>query len=128
MPTNIVDDFRSDILVRGPCAIVAYARRRNGKRPAKEYIENLEAPGQAKLTKSFRQMAEVGKIYNTERFRKLQDKIYEFKVLPKVRVLCFLWGQTWFLTHGYNKQTGKTPARQIERAKDIMKEHISLLS
>ncbi len=92
-----------------------------------DYIERLERQDQAKLAKSFTKMAHVGNINIKERFRKLRGKIYEFKVHPKVRVLCFQLSKVWLLTHGFNKETGTTPARQIKRAEEIMKEHISLL-
>jgi len=131
MTNESVINFRDDPLVKGPCAIVAYARRLNGKRPALEYIEDLNRSDWAKLAKSFVKMAQVGRIHNKERFRKLggkSGKIYEFKIHPKVRVLCFQLGKTWLLTHGFNKETGDTPSRQIERAEVIMDEHISLLS
>ncbi len=127
MTNKVVIDFRDDPLVKGPCAIVAYARRKNGNRPAMDYIENLERSDQATLTRSFIQMANVGKIYNIEKFRKLRGRIFEFKSFPRARVLCFQLGKVWLLTHGYNKETGDTPPRQIKRAEDIMKEHISLL-
>jgi len=128
MTNKAIIDFREDVLKRGPCAIVAYARRLNGNRPAKDYIENLEQPDQAKLARSFKQLTDTGIISNKERFRKLRGKIWEFKTHPKVRVLCFQSGKTWLLTHGFNKETGDTPSRQIERAEVIMDEHISLLS
>jgi len=127
MPNEAVIDFRDDQLVKGPCAIVAYARRENGNRPAKDFIESLERPDHAKLMKSFRHMVCVGRIHNTERFRKLRGKICEFKVYPKVRILCFQAGKAWLLTHGFRKERGDTPSRQIERAEDIMNEHNSLL-
>lgn len=130
MTNETVIDFRDDPLSRGPCAIVAYARCFSGKRPALEYIENLKRSDRAKLAKSFVKMAQVGRIHNKERFRKLggkSGKIYEFKIHPKVRVLCFRLGRTWFLTHGFDKETGDTPPGQIERSERIMNEHISLL-
>ncbi|MBW8041461.1 MAG: hypothetical protein FVQ85_15890 [Planctomycetes bacterium] len=122
MTNKTVIDFRNDPLVTGSCAIVAYARRKSGNRPAKDYIENLGKLDWAKLSKSFMKIASVGRIHNIERFRKLRGKIY-----PKVRVLCFQLEKTWLLTHGFDKETGDTPPRQIKRAEDIMKEHISLL-
>ena len=130
MTNKDVIDFCNDPLVKGPCAIVSYARRSNGVRPAKDFIEDLEMLDQAKLAKSFHKMANVGRINNKERFRKLggrSGKIYEFKIHPKVRILCFQLGKTWLLTHGFEKETGNTPPRQIKRAEGIMKEHISLL-
>ena len=127
MTNKAVIDFRHDLLVKGPCAIVAYARRENGSKPAESYIESLEQSDQAKLARSFKQIADTGNIWNTERFRKLRGKIWEFKIHPKVRVLCFQLGKTWLLTHGFDKETGDTPPRQIRRAGEIMEEHISLL-
>jgi len=130
MTNEHVIDYRNDPLVRGPCGIVAYARRLSDKRPALEYIENLNRSDWAKLAKSFVKIAQVGKIHNTERFRKLggkSGKIYEFKIHPKVRVLCFQLGKTWLLTHGFDKETGNTPPGQITRAEQIMSEHIALL-
>jgi phage-related protein len=120
-----VIDHRDDPLVKGPCAAIAYARQTNGKRPAFDYIETLEKEDWAKLAKSFTKMAQVGKIWDTERFRKLCGKIWEFKIHPKVRVLCFQSGKTWFLTHGFDKETGNTPRKEIERAEWIMREHIA---
>lgn len=128
MTNKAVIDFKDDPLVKGPCAIVAYACRVNDGRPAKDFIEKLEQSDQAKLAKSFHRIAHVGRINNIERFRKLRGKIYEFKIHPKVRILCFQLRNTWFLTHGFNKETGNTPPRQIDRADNIMNEHISLLS
>lgn len=127
MSNKVVIDFRDDPLVRRPCAIVAYARRLNGNRPAMDYIENLQQADWVKLAKSFIKIASVGRIGNLERFRKLRGKIWEFKIYPKGRVLCFQYGKTWLLTHGFDKETGDTPPRQIRRAEEIMKEHISLL-
>lgn len=127
MTMKPVIDPIDDYLVKGPCAAVAYARQLNGKRPALDYIENLQRADWAKLFKSFHYIAHVGSITNKERFRKLRGKIFEIKIHPKVRVLCFQLGKTWFLTHGFDKETGKTLPRQIERAEQIMKEHISLL-
>jgi len=128
MTNQSVIDFQYNPIIKGPCAIVAYARRANGNRPAKNYIENLPRPDQAKLAKSFTKIAAIGRIWGTERFRKLggtSGKIYEFKVHPGIRVLCFQQGKTWYLTHGFKKQTSKTPSKEIERAEAIMGEHLS---
>ena len=130
MTIKQVINFRDDPLVKGPCAIVAYARQLNEKRPALDYIEKLQKTDWAKLATSFRKITQVGRIQNPERFRKLggkSGKIYEFKIHPKVRVLCFQFGKTWFLTHGYDKETGDTPPRQIKRAEQIMNEHMDLI-
>ena len=128
MTNKATVEFEDDPIVKGPCAIVAYAHRLAGTKPAQEYIQNLDRLDQAKLAKSFTVMAQTGRIFNQERFRKLggrTGRIFEFKVHPKVRVLCFQQGKTWFLTHGYDKETGNTPPKEIDRAEDIMQEHLS---
>jgi phage-related protein len=128
MTNEPVIDPREDVLKRGPCAVVAYACRLNWNRPAKDYIENLQQQDQATLARYFKQIADTGRIINKERFRKLRGKIWEFKVHPGIRVLCFQQGKFWLLTHGFKKQSGKTPPKEIERAEDIRNEHMSLLS
>jgi len=115
MTNEAVIDFRDDPLVKGPCAVVAYARRANGKRPAKDFIEALEQSDQAKLAKRFVYLAQIGQIYTKEQFRKLggkSGKVFEFKVHPGIRVLCFQQGKIWFLTHGFKKQIGKDSAQR----------------
>ena len=95
-----------------------------------DYIDNLGPEDQAKLAKSFIKITRVMRISNPEKFRKLggaSGKIYEFKVHPRVRVLCFQQGKTWYLTHGFDKQTGKTPPKEIQRAEAIMGEHLLLM-
>ena len=94
-------------------------------------MENLGPEDQAKLAKSLIKITRVMRISNPERFRKLggaSSRIYEFKVHPGVRVLCFQQGKTWYLTHGFSKQTDKTPSREIQRAETIMREHLSLMN
>lgn len=115
MPNQPAIDFGCDPLLKGSCAAVAYARRTNGKRPAKEYIEDLGREDQAKLAKRFIKIAATGKIWNEEQFRKLGGKsgrIYEFKVYPGIRLLGFQQDKTWYLTHGFNKQKVKAPPQR----------------
>ena len=128
MTSRSVVDLREDVVKRGPCAIVAYARRLHGDRPAKDYIENLQRQDQATLARSFKQLVDTGKIINEQKFKKLREKIWEFKTYSGIRVLCFQQGKSWLLTHGFKKQSGKAPPRQIERAEVIRNEHLSLLS
>ena len=128
MTNRTVIDIENDRLTKGPCSIVAYAHRKNGAKEAQEYIENLELANQAKLARRFREIADTGWIHNEHNWEKLDGPIHEFKCKPTVRVLCFKWNKCWMLTHGFDKKKGgRTPKRQIERAKQIMEEHLSLL-
>ena len=102
---------------------IRYAVRRNGKMPAKEFIESLDSQARIKLEVLFERMAEYGQIRSKQKFRHLDGKIWEFKS-DQNRVLCFRHGNSWILTHGFTKKQDKTPRKEIDRANDIMDEHL----
>jgi phage-related protein len=102
---------------------IRYAVRRNGNVPAKEFIESLDVKPRIKLETLLRRMAEHGQVKNEQKFRHLVGKIWEFKS-DQNRVLCFLHGKSWILTHGFIKKQDKTPPKEIARAEDIMGEHL----
>lgn len=72
-------------------------------------------------------MAETGKIFNTEQFRRLNDDIYEFKKKSN-RILCFRVVNVWYLTHHYPKASQACPPGQIERAEEIRQEFLNILA
>jgi len=118
--TGIVED---NILLKREWGTIKYAVRRSGRMPARKFVESLDVRARIKLEALLERMAEYGEIRNVEKFKHLQDKIYEFKS-GKNRVLCFQGGRSWILTNGFKKQKGKTPRGEIMRAQDIMKEHL----
>ena len=103
---------------------VLYAVRSNGTMPAKDFIDGLGVADARKLSVLFRRMAEFGLIHNTQQFKMIEGKIWEFK-RGQIRIGCFRVGNTWFLTHGFIKKRDKWPAREKERAKTIRKEHLA---
>jgi hypothetical protein len=117
-----------DLVKSGDWGQVRYARRRNGAREAKEWLENAETAVQAKFDHLFRVMAAKGKIFNKEHFRLLEDGIWEFK-RDGDRILCFQSGRSWFLTHHYSKGgRAKCPPGEIKRAIEIRAEHLESTS
>jgi phage-related protein len=103
---------------------IEYAVCTSVKMPAKEFVEGLKIDEQIRLNALFEKMAAVGKIWNKQKFRHLEDAIYEFKS-RQIRMACFQDGRAWILTHGFIKKGAKTPRKEIARAKSIRKEHLS---
>jgi phage-related protein len=89
-----------------------------------EFIEQLELDEQAKLLSLLERTADYGPPRNTEKFKKLEGDIWEFKSY-QVRILCFFdRGQIIIATHGFKKKRDKTPKREIERAERMREEYL----
>ena len=116
-------DTDSSIVVRGNQRTIEYAICANGSMPAKEFIEGLSEPDQAKILVLFRRMAEKGNVPNREQFKLVEGKIFEFKK-QQIRVFCFRKGDRWLLTNGYKKKRDKLDRSEIDRAQRIMQEHL----
>jgi hypothetical protein len=116
-------DADSTIVVRGNLRTIEYAIRANGSMPAKEFIEGLSVPDQAKILVLFRRMAEKGDVPNREQFKLVEGKIFEFKK-QQIRVFCFRKENRWQLTNGYKKKRDKLDRSEIDRAQRIMQEHL----
>ena len=117
-PDNIVEYGRSQF-----CRI-AYAQKRNGSMPAKEFLESLDKRERIKIARLFDWMLQSGKITNRQKFKKLQgdSNLWEFISIP-YRVFAYQDGNTWFLTNGFEKRTDATPPQEIKGGVEIMREH-----
>ena len=89
-----------------------------------EFIDQLERGEQAKLLSLLEYTGDYGPPRNTEKFKKLEGEIWEFKS-HQVRVLCFFdKGRIIITTHGFKKKRDKTPKREIERAERMREEYL----
>lgn len=121
-----LDDY---IFEEGRTTFIGYAVRENGKKEAEKYIDSIGKRLKTKFAVPFRRKVN-GEILNRDRFSKLpgSDDIFEFKCFGKPRILCFKFEGGWWLTHGFNKKSNRTPKREIQRAEQIKKEHIKRFS
>ena len=117
------DEARA-IIQRGFWGTVEYARRGDGAMEARDWLESQDATIQSRFDHLFRKIASVGKIANTEQFRKLQGQIWEFK-RGGDRIPCFRIANSWCLTHHFKKSGQKCPKKEIERAELIRSEHLA---
>jgi phage-related protein len=124
MPKKADITIQDCIFFRGTGSSIGWAVRANGKKEAEIYWNRLEKREQVGFLRAFEEMVSVGRIFNQQRFRKLEGRIFEFKYVTGARILCSSYDRVWWLTHGYTKQSQKTPPNEIRRANQIMKEHI----
>jgi phage-related protein len=69
-------------------------------------------------------MADLGKIFNREKFIHEEDQVYAFKPSPD-RFLCFFFtGSKIIITNAYEKKTQKMPVREKERALKYREDYI----
>lgn len=88
----------------------------DGKSQVKEFIKTLPQSDQKKIFALLCRTADHGTLSNEEKFRKLDDGIWEFKSF-QVRLLCYFERHRLIiLTHGFIKKKDRTPKSEIDRA------------
>jgi phage-related protein len=97
-----------------------YAIKVNDQCLIRDFIESLDEKYQKQIINLFQQITSAGLPKNKERFRPLEDQIYELKTRGGVRILCFFAGsllrRSLILTHGFFKPHSKILKRETEKA------------
>jgi phage-related protein len=96
---------------------------------AKKFIKSCDQPVKDKFVRYINYVE--GGVVRKEYFKKLSGtEIWEFRVKEAkniYRLLAFMDGgekPTWVVcTHGFQKKSEETPAKEIKRAEEIMKEY-----
>ena len=100
---------------------IEYYMKINGRKPVKEFLDQLNKGARAKAFILIDLLGEFGPLMRYPYSRHLQDGIFELRIQESgnsLRVLYFFFqGQRAVLTHGFVKKTQKTPPREIERAR-----------
>ncbi len=105
----------------------------NGNCPSQEFYDGLEKKVRAKFIAIFDgiESSADGTLHDTDKLEKLHGKhthdLWEMKVFHNgrwYRFLCYRDGRAWKLTHGFTKNTNKTPPNEIERGVEILKEYL----
>ena len=128
----------ADTIEKGRCRTVNEFLTKHGRSYFKNFYENEvenDQKGSSKTWEWIRQLANRPRILNTQKFRKLEGEIYEIKPTRQLRYLGFFWGEeekVWekdcfIITHGFKKQSQKTPRKEIKRARNCRKRFLSNL-
>lgn len=90
----------------------------DGTCPAGDFLDSLDGSDRRKLDVLFERLGNTGKIWNKEKFKKLEgsDKIWEFKSF-QIRIPCFFGpNKKVILAFGLRKKKDKYNADEIQRA------------
>lgn len=94
----------------------------DGSCPAEDYLDGLDQTVRAKMLARISRFAETGKFANEDHLKPIGDGFYEFKhYRPHHRIIwfyCPLVRRRIVLTHGFKKQTNKTPNKEKKRAEE----------
>lgn len=116
-------------MLQGCKCNIDYANRKNGNKPAREFLSSLDKEDQTKFRALFDKLreSESGILSNRQKFKKLQGcDIWEFISKP-YRIFCFRHQTTWYLTNGFVKKSNNTPRKEIKVAEEIKKEFLQQL-
>lgn len=91
--------------------------------PARVFVMSQSTSDQAKLFALFQRLAAFGVINNREKFKKVEDDLWEFKSF-QLRILGgFRPGHFFVLAHGVRKKQDHLSKADIVTARRILTEH-----
>jgi len=92
-----------------------------GKSPVERFIDGLCKEDQQKLTALLQRTSDEGLPANREKFKKIEDDLFEFKSF-QVRVFCTIRGQRIILLNGVIKKKDRHDQEDVDKAKRLLKE------
>ena len=114
------------LLYEGTCYSVHFHAEKALSSEVYEYFEKCDVVTQASLLYLAKRMGDVGRIYDTTKFRMedKENKIYAFK--PKQeRFFCFFFiGKKIVITSAYRKKRQKLDKRELKKAVEIRRKYI----
>lgn len=114
------------IAFKGQKFTILWAATGNGRFPALEFFETLEVRNQAKILALFEMLAAMGSISNEQKFKKLQDGIWEFKSYQLRFLGSFRPDGVFVVATGLKKKRDKHKTKDLGRARRILEEHDEL--
>jgi len=106
---------------------IVFYRLENGESPVEEFLDTLPDKAAQKVIAVFK-VIEENLIVSTRFFKKLTGtEIWECRIMWQsdiYRILGFFEKNNFIiLTNGFHKKTQKTPASEIKRAEEYMKDY-----
>lgn len=87
-------------------------------------IKSYQLKDKKKAYNLFKLIANIGKVFNEEKFRNEGNQIFAIKPTPD-RFLCFFYeGAKIIITNAYEKKSAKMPVKEKERALKAKSDYI----
>jgi len=99
---------------------VVFYRTASGKRPVREFLDSLAASQRAKALSGLVMLAEAGYQLGPPWLKKIEDDLWELRVLAgkvRLRFLFYVEGQRCVVLHGLKKKTERLPQRDLQTAR-----------
>lgn len=108
---------------------VEFYKFTNGESPALDWFKQQDSKVKARLGRVFDLLKAEGTAVGEPHIKHLEDKLYEIRAEQNTniyRVIYFAYtGKQFILLHGFQKKTEKTPKKELDLAKQRMKEFIA---
>jgi phage-related protein len=106
---------------------VKFFQTGRGDYPVKDFIEEIriqDPATYAKILQYIELLRDYGPFLKPPYIKKLQDKLYELRILATVAVRIFytIHKSEFYLLHAFKKKSDKTPPQELSTALDRMKE------
>lgn len=102
---------------------IEWALDGNGTARGLEYFQQLRTKDQVKVTALLKRLADHGAITNREKFKKLDDGLFEFKSY-QVRLLGdFRPGGRFLIAYGVTKKDDRHKNKDLRIAREILANH-----
>jgi len=115
MDTMKIDSTNCTIYI-GEYFTVEWYYEKNGYSQAYEYFLATSDAQKRKFLILVKRIADVGRIFDTTKFRNEGDNIYAFKPRPDRYLSFFVTGRKIIVTNGFCKKTDKLPNSEKELA------------
>lgn len=111
------------VFYEGNYHIVELAVTHDGKCPAQDFLNRLAKKDLVKVVRIVKRLADFGKIYNREQFKKIEGDFWEFKS-SQIRLPCYFKpGHRLIITHGFIKKGNEIGPVEIDRMTRIKMEY-----
>lgn len=97
-------------------------RDSRGRKPIEEFIKSLPLEEQARVSAGLSYLQQVGNQTREPLSKSLSDGLFELRVKAQRIFFCFRPGRTILLLHAFSKKTRKTPLRELQTARQRLKE------
>ena len=108
---------------------VEYYETRKGKRPAQEFIDNLDARSKAKIARTIDLLEQFGIDLGMPYAKHINEELWELRTrvgTNQYRVIYFLFtGKVFILLHGFAKKSGRIPERELKIARSRQYDFLS---